>query len=359
MSTQYNYVFFLFHVCAIYPLTPAFKATFTKRVFYKLLALINVIIGFTSCALVLSMAMYTNNAVLSTSMMVVNASNLLHRYILIKKLNHLEKIANILGEFTKSGNKSEGIFWIKMFIILNVSSSIFILFYKLLIGGMHADISFFLFGFHFEDQLFNDIVSSLFDIFALLYGSLPMMTFAFFYIAVCNDLRCILKHFIKSLKDKKWFNYEDILHSYSAIKSTVSGIDNTIGVLVFTTLISNSNVMCLSLYVALTPNNFQDPVEQISIYYSFLIIFALFVMMTVSASSVAEASSVVGSIALTMPEDKRSSFNHQRFITMAEKEITLTVWKICPINRSFVFGIIGIIFTYIIMFHTLSPFQKP
>ncbi|GFS67759.1 hypothetical protein TNCV_4364211 [Trichonephila clavipes] len=47
-----------------------------------------------------------------------------------------------------------------------------------------------------------------------------------------------------------------------------------------------------------------------------------------SASSVAEASSEVSAMAVTMPEDKgRSNFNHQRFITLAEKEITLTAWK--------------------------------
>ncbi|GFY67733.1 uncharacterized protein TNIN_351901 [Trichonephila inaurata madagascariensis] len=310
--------------------------------------------------MVLSMAMYMNNAVLSTCVMVTSANNLLHRYILIKKLNRLEKISNILGEFTKCGNKSEGVFWIKMLIILNVSSNIIILSYKLLIGGIYADVSYFFFGFHFQDKLFNDIVSSLFDIYSFLFDSLPMMSFAFLYIAVCNDMRYIAKHFIKSLRDNNnRFKYEEILHSYSAIKSTANGIDNTIGVLVFTTLISNSGFLCSSLYVALQPNKFPNPVKEISIFYSFLTNFALFIMMTASASSVSEASSVVGSVALIMPEDKRASFNHQRFITLAEKEITLTVWKISPINRSFIFGIIGIIFTYVIMFQALSPFQKP
>ncbi|GFR29328.1 uncharacterized protein TNCT_611001 [Trichonephila clavata] len=158
---------------------------------------------------------------------------------------------------------------------------------------------------------------------------------------------------------KNRFDYEEILHSYSAIKSTVNGIDNTTGILVFTALICNSSVMCSWLYVALQPKYFPNPVEQISIYYSSLTNFALFIMMAASASSVTEASSVVGSMALTMPEDRRCNFNHQRFITLAEKEIMLTVWKISPINRSFIFGVIGIILTYIIMFQTLSPFQKP
>ncbi|GFT97510.1 histone-lysine N-methyltransferase SETMAR [Trichonephila clavipes] len=59
--------------------------------------------------------------------------------------------------------------------------------------------------------------------------------------------------------------------------------------------------------------------------------------MTLSAASIPEASADVGSIALIMPEDKRSSFNHQRFIMLAEKEITFTVWKLTPIRRNFIF----------------------
>ncbi|GFY67732.1 hypothetical protein TNIN_351891 [Trichonephila inaurata madagascariensis] len=130
----------------------------------------NVILAFTGFTLVLSVAVLMKNAVLSTSVMISIFANTLHRYILIKKLKRLEKIANILGKATKSGNKSDGVFW-----------------------------------------------------------------------------------------DKNRCNYELILHTYSAIKSTVNGIDNTISVLVFTTLIYNSSSVCFSFYVMLEPNNFADP----------------------------------------------------------------------------------------------------
>ncbi|GFY56001.1 hypothetical protein TNIN_25131 [Trichonephila inaurata madagascariensis] len=77
--------------------------------------------------------------------------------------------------------------------------------------------------------------------------------------------------------------------------------------------------------------------------------------MMVSASSVAEASSEVSAMALTMPEAKgRSNFNHHRFIMLAEKEITLTAWKITPIRRNFLFGIMGILVTYTLMFYKLT-----
>ncbi|GFR08701.1 hypothetical protein TNCT_534301 [Trichonephila clavata] len=78
--------------------------------------------------------------------------------------------------------------------------------------------------------------------------------------------------------------------------------------------------------------------------------------MTLSASSIAEASAEVSTMALIMPEEKgKSSFNHQRFIMLAEREITFTVWQLTPIRRNFIFGICGILFTYTLMLYTLSP----
>ncbi|GFS93367.1 hypothetical protein NPIL_344371 [Nephila pilipes] len=61
--------------------------------------------------------------------------------------------------------------------------------------------------------------------------------------------------------------------------------------------------------------------------------------MTASAASVAEASAEVASSALNLPEEKGSSnCNQHRFITLVEKEITFTVWKLAPIRRNFIFG---------------------
>ncbi|GFQ74218.1 hypothetical protein TNCT_279091 [Trichonephila clavata] len=81
--------------------------------------------------------------------------------------------------------------------------------------------------------------------------------------------------------------------------------------------------------------------------------------MTSSASMVAEASAEVGSIALTLPEDKEiSTYNQQRLLILAEKGIVLTVWKITPIKRNFIFGIVGLLFTYALMFYSLIPVER-
>ncbi|GFT36662.1 hypothetical protein NPIL_503641 [Nephila pilipes] len=79
----------------------------------------------------------------------------------------------------------------------------------------------------------------------------------------------------------------------------------------------------------------------------------------VLASMIPEASAEIGSVASAMPESTdKTNFSQQRFIAAAEKEITLTVWKITPIRRSFIFGITGVLLTYTLMFCTLNPAGK-
>ncbi|GFT40309.1 hypothetical protein NPIL_138911 [Nephila pilipes] len=96
--------------------------------------------------------------------------------------------------------------------------------------------------------------------------------------------------------------------------------------------------------------------SSVSNYYWLVSNFTLFVIMTASAASVSEASAEVASSALILPEEKgKSNWNHHRFIALVEKEITFTVWKLALIRRNFIFGISGLIFTYSLMIHSLSP----
>ncbi|GFT73984.1 hypothetical protein NPIL_4991 [Nephila pilipes] len=99
--------------------------------------------------------------------------------------------------------------------------------------------------------------------------------------------------------------------------------------------------------------------SSVSNYYWLVSNFTLFVIMTVSAASVSEASAEVASSALILPEEKGSSkWNQHRFIALVEKEVTFTVWKLAPIRRNFIFGISGILFTYSLMIHSLNPVKN-
>ncbi|GFT03729.1 hypothetical protein NPIL_644701 [Nephila pilipes] len=120
----------------------------------------------------------------------------------------------------------------------------------------------------------------------------------------------------------------------------------------------SSCVMYFSLNVMIAPAAFRDPLQQLSTHCLFLNTFTLFIAMTTSASMVPEASAEVASIALTIPDDnERLTFKHLRFIMTMERELVLTVWKITPVKRNFIFGIAGILFTYTLMLYTLNPIK--
>ncbi|GFQ79189.1 hypothetical protein TNCT_318771 [Trichonephila clavata] len=76
--------------------------------------------------------------------------------------------------------------------------------------------------------------------------------------------------------------------------------------------------------------------------------------MTASAASVTDASMKVASIAwkISVNTNESSAFL-QKFISLSEKGISLTVWNIVPISRYFIFGLLGAIFTYNILFDSL------
>ncbi|GFR30903.1 uncharacterized protein TNCT_196471 [Trichonephila clavata] len=283
--------------------------------------------------------------------MLLSSTSILHRLILTKEMNQLKKIVNLL-EVLKPCRKSENIGWLKIVAIVGASSLLLLFAFRALEKDAFFDVSAFFFGCKFS-KVYNNAIFTLYGIFTALFFILPLMTFSFYYIAVCYDIRHIIQHFRKTLSNIE-SDYEAIFRSYTTIKSHVNDIDNSISFLVFTVIIYNSCIMCFSLYVVLEPKMF-IPLELFSTYYMLFTTFTLFILMTASASMIPEASAEIGFIASTMPEKAgTSTLSLQRFISSAEKEITLTVWKIVPIQRSFIFGITGALFTYTLMLYTLS-----
>ncbi|GIY91857.1 hypothetical protein CEXT_206501 [Caerostris extrusa] len=74
-----------------------------------------------------------------------------------------------------------------------------------------------------------------------------------------------------------------------------------------------------------------------------------FWVITVSASLVSEAWTSVA----TKTHKFSQNPSHQ-FLLCIDKEICLTVWKIVPIRRSFIFGTVGTIFTYVLLFDNFN-----
>ncbi|GFV85114.1 uncharacterized protein TNCV_4171671 [Trichonephila clavipes] len=171
----------------------------------------------------------------------------------------------------------------------------------------------------------------------------------------CRRLKYIIEDFSKILSKEEEPDYEKLLHTFSGIKSTVEHIDNEMGVFVFLITVYNFCVMLFSLYVIVDPYAFHDMYERMAVTFLALTAFGIFALMTLSASTVTESAAKISSKVWKMPKSRgRSFFSQQRFISFVEKDITLTLWGITQIRRNFIFGMLGIIFTYTLMIHSLN-----
>ncbi|GIY00316.1 hypothetical protein CDAR_24851 [Caerostris darwini] len=87
--------------------------------------------------------------------------------------------------------------------------------------------------------------------------------------------------------------------------------------------------------------------------------FGLFAIMTISASMVAEASSEVHlkSSLLTPQIAEKVDSNLQGSLCMQreKKGVIMTVWGITPMTKNYIFGILGMSFTYTLLFYGLNP----
>ncbi|GFY67328.1 uncharacterized protein TNIN_156091 [Trichonephila inaurata madagascariensis] len=358
MDQTFKYIFLLFCCCAVTSLTNVSNRKIISRLYRILLGFLNAIFILALSSATLSLTICFQNTVLSASINVSCIVIVILRCALLKKINQLKYITALLGEF-KVRKAEENILWLKVLIVLTVLSQTFILAYKLSLPKEVMDVSYFLFGYTVQRKLYRDAITILFDINSLFFAFMPLLTFVLFYTAVCHRASSIIQRFGDTLAKKNEFNYEMILHSYTRIKSAVNFIDNKVGFLVFTTVLYSSCILCFALYYVMESSMFTHTLDRLIIFHQIFSTLLMLIIMSISASRVGEASSEISSLALNLPKSKEgSSFYQQRFIMLAEKEITMTVWRIVPIRRSFIFSISGVLFTYTLMFYNMNPYKN-
>ncbi|GFW59159.1 uncharacterized protein TNCV_2780901 [Trichonephila clavipes] len=168
------------------------------------------------------------------------------------------------------------------------------------------------------------------------------------------NIRSELLYFQNQLSTKTILNYEEPLKAFSCIKARVEAIDKEVSFLIFCNIVYNSSTMYYLLHTAFDPD-YNKSNKFIEIISFFLFNFAVFIVTTVSASLVGEASQEIASTvrSLTAPS-VATGLSLQRFLLVVEKDICLTVWKIVPIRRNFIIGTMGAILTYSALFHGLN-----
>lgn len=233
------------------------------------------------------------------------------------------------------------------FVVVIMLIEVFLFIYKLSTEQVFSKAKYF-FGFKLENQVMNMIVGIFIEIYFHLCKILPMYTFLILYATVCLQLTNVIRRFSKSMSANVNCDYEKLLNSFMSLKSTLEYVDDLLSFPLFISTIYFSTVMYFALCVVLQLYHYQE-------FGLFFCTLSLFVAATISASTVADATSEIGTLAWTLRDSRNnSSYVKQKFLMCTQKKVTLTVWKLISVRRNFSIGIIGAIFTYIMLFYGLE-----
>ncbi|GFS71131.1 uncharacterized protein NPIL_550361 [Nephila pilipes] len=95
-------------------------------------------------------------------------------------------------------------------------------------------------------------------------------------------------------------------------------------------------------------------VSLISVWILFVAFCLAFIAMTVTGSLVHDDSASIWIKTQELINTRqRLSFSQKRFLSVVEKNLAMTVWKIAPVKRSFILAALGTIFTYCILLDDL------
>ncbi|GIY50019.1 uncharacterized protein CDAR_79571 [Caerostris darwini] len=355
MKTFYKYIFVLFRCAGIFGFTCSKKDRGCIKTFKILLVVLNVAIALYQLSAMVSL-LKQNKANGNIPLTIVNLMVFANRCILTVKMEELENIINRLSKF-KSNRLKSTTRLLSLTVAVLFFIQVFIVCYKLASFGYIYPAKDILFQLNIETPIIEKIIGYCFEISMFLFGVLPNTAFCVFYSSVCIHMRSIILSFEESLIKYKDFpnRFDHIFNSFSKIKDTVSYVDDELCFLVFICAIYSSCYMYLSISAFLHLQLFINTSERLHYFIHFANDLTLFIAMTCSASSVAEASMRVRSISWKLPVSKGEPFFfQQKFLSFVEEGISLTVWKIVPISRNFIFGILGAILTYTMLFDTLT-----
>ncbi|GFR02686.1 uncharacterized protein TNCT_563151 [Trichonephila clavata] len=335
----------------IFPLSSSSKdkawIRLCKKFFATLRFAISIAIAFCVAPLIV-----TGNDGKNIALSLTGITFFINRCALTVKIGDLMKIPRKLEVFEVNNYKIMK--WIKVLGIASIMMLTFLTSYvTFLITTSSTNKSKFLL-FTFQESLINTILGIANEMSIFLFGIVPMMGLMLFYTAICLHIRMIITDFTKNLLKQTELNYNNILRSYVNIKTMVEYVDGKLSFLVFNVVIYNSCSMFNSVTDFFHFSDIHGFVRRLALHLYFVIFFILFIIMTSSAALVTDASVQVGTVAMRISaEAKKSSLSLQNFLSCAEKRISLTVWNVSPISRNFIFGLLGAMFTYVILFDSL------
>lgn len=348
---MYKYIFLLFHASLIFP---TFISSQERKKHSTTLRNCYIVFNVLITVYFVSSMSYSVTEISSPMLLIANMVTLCmiasYRWIICVKLYHLKRFVKLFNDSTGTKQPRKDL-WIYIWLVLNFILKILVLiFHALSLINYISRLLFF--GFELVGS-YRTIYYSSYSLYMMVFFLMPINTFSLFYTVICHEIQCKIRMFLKYMPTKISTSYSNLLDSYNKLASDVKYIDNQMSFLVFCNTLFNSMVIYVMLDSILHENTK-------GIYYiTFIRILFFntlmsFLAMTISASLVSEVAEDIAYRSRSLTASTvDSAFCLQRFVHCTEKGLNLTVWKIAPIRRNFIIGVLGVIFTYTILLDSL------
>lgn len=349
----------MFGMCAILPTSLRSFGTFRSSISTCLKFLVNALImifyAYSKTYLHLYQLHTLNfSFALVSTLFVLNTTIFMHRFCLCRNLNELKKIAKIMSNFRIKENR---VLCLYTWIALGTLSSVFkfLVFVDTYEKGMFISK---LFCVSKNNSILYKVAVTSYAFNSTILMELPLHTFAAFFVIVSHDVKCVLKNFLNAMHSRYVENSHNLLLSFNSLRITIDLLDDKLCFLVFCEILYSSCVLFYTVTLALRQEIQGDSIIFYHgiFYMCYLVnILGIFIIVTISACSVSEAYAEAWRKlkAIIVNSNMNFALRPQNSFLCIEKEAEFTLWKIMPINRSFILVTMGAIITYVLLFDNL------
>ncbi|KAF8764851.1 hypothetical protein HNY73_022891 [Argiope bruennichi] len=187
-----------------------------------------------------------------------------------------------------------------------------------------------------------------------LYSVLPHGIFPVSYMLVCHCLLKMLKSIKEMMEGGSPEDFENITKSYIRIRRLVGAADDVLSIPMFLFCLFHAVTMHFCVTCLIHPSEFAKLLIRASHWILFLGINFAFICMSGEASLIYEYNIKLGNMAQElMAKEPNPSVWQKNFVSIVDKEMSLSVWKITSVKRSFILVTLGTVLTYSILFDSL------
>lgn len=350
MKFNYKLVFFLFRISSVYS-TAGIRCSRTKY----LVAFMSMLILLFHVYVTINFINTRINLVLMIFFAFTNFFYIIFRVRLSRKLNELKRISKIVSSMDFEEGKSANSY-LYLWIVLNLLS-ILLNFISLVTYYYEQKTISNMFGIPENKTVLIKFAVVLYAYYKSFFIRLPLNTFAIYFVLVCNHVRYVLENMSRKLNTSP-VSYTKLMQSYNSFQKFINFLDDELSFFVLCETIYVNHELLFAIHNFLHSTGFLACpfcLEGLSFLGTFINIVIFFIAMCASACMVSEAYSDLCTQVKTLVEnmDSDDAYRLLKFRLFVEKEVHFTMWKIVPVNRSFVLCTFGAIFTYIMLLDNL------